>query len=410
MVMKNKILVAVIGQGYVGLPLALSCAKAGYQVSGIEVDKLRFEALLDARVEKLGVGKAEVIAAQQSGLLSFKSDYATISNCDVIVICVPTPLSETGMPDLSILEEVCVNISQHVKEGSLIINESTSHPGTLRNIIQPIFDSRKKKVKLAVAPERIDPGNSVWRLENTPRVVGGIDEESTLAARGFYGKICNSVSTVSSPEIAEFSKVYENTYRQVNIALVNQLSRVARKMGLSFIEITEAASTKPFGFSTFFPGIGVGGHCIPIDPMYLFNLSQDLGVPASIIEIAQSINQQQPSYVAKEIEEMFSDKSLRVCLVGLGYKMGSGDLRESPAVNLLSVLRSRFTSVTWIDPNVEMWNGEVSESTKTTAEVFLLANCAPALAAELQALHPNSKFIDLGGSHRNRNEGARQFF
>lgn len=407
---REKTLIGVIGQGYVGLPLALACAKSGYRVFGIEVDKFKFKALKESKVENLGLNKLEVLEVQELGLLNFRNDYESISECDIVVICVPTPLSPLGAPDLTILKEVCGNLSGRVKEGSLVINESTSHPGTLRNVIKPIFDYGRKEVRLAVAPERIDPGNGKWRLENTPRVVGGIDEESREAAMEFYRAFCNSVTSVSSPEVAEFSKIYENTYRQVNIALVNQLSHIAREMRLSFSEISEAARTKPFGFQAFNPGIGVGGHCIPVDPMYLLHVSKELGVPATIIEHAQSINQQQPSYVAKELKQMFPEKTVKVCLVGLAYKLGSGDLRESPAIELLGHLRTWFTSVTWIDQYVTEWNGEVSSEHSTNAEVFLLANCEPGLEGKLRTLHPNSKFVDLGGRVRKNNLDISNFF
>jgi len=335
--------VAIIGMGYVGLSLAREASHAGNIVLGIESNSMRVAELL---------GKVN---------FEISTDYSIVRECDIAIIAVPTPLSENREPDLSYLKRACTSLKENLKRGALVINESTSYPGTLRNLVSPLMGDQ---FEYAVAPERIDPGNEEWNIRNTPRVLSGLSERATNQALDFYEKICENITVVSTPEVAEAAKLFENTFRHVNIALVNEFSQVTDALGISSIETLNAAATKPFGFMSFLPSVGVGGHCIPVDPSYLAMAAKNVGFTPSFIELASRINSEMPFYVARKIRDIFGGviKGKKIQIAGISYKANVSDTRESPAIALLKVLRNLGAEVTWHDDLVREWNGEMSSN------------------------------------------------
>jgi UDP-N-acetyl-D-glucosamine dehydrogenase len=337
--------IAVIGQGYVGFPLAQVSANTGFKVIGYDINP-------------------EVISRLKntSSNLELTSDSELLKGCDIYVIAVPTPLNELNKPDLSYVISASEVISKYVIEGALVINESTSFPGTLRDVILPIVEKSVKGVLFAAAPERIDPENKTWNLSNTTRVVGGLTDEATTKAAFFYSSFCKEVFVVSSPEVAESSKLLENTYRQINIAFINQFAHIMDKLNIPVTEVIEAAATKPFGFMKFSPGIGVGGHCIPIDPIYLAEKAELVGAPTSIIRLANEINITAYKYTFNKISEILDNNftNKKICLVGLSYKPNTKDLRESPSILLWDLLIDSGADLSYHDNFHPTFRGQKS--------------------------------------------------
>ena len=333
--------VAIVGQGYVGSSLGMAAHSGGHEVVGIEIDPIRRKDLSD-RIEYL-----------------VTANFAAVTECAVIVIAVPTPLDKKREPDLSFIKSACQSLKAVLDSPVLIINESTSFPGTLRNVIAPILGSNHL---YASAPERIDPANEIWGIENTPRLVAGLSDEATTKAVEFYRSFCEEVIPVSSPEVAEAAKLFENTFRQVNIALVNEFAQIAGALGISTIETIKAASSKPYGFMPFMPSIGVGGHCIPVDPSYLSFAARQAGVDASFIDLANKVNALMPEYIAARIEKLLGAKlaGKKIQIAGISYKADVADTRESPALALLAKLRELGADVSWHDELVGAFNGEKS--------------------------------------------------
>jgi len=352
--------VAIIGQGYVGLTIALGAASAGHEVIGFEVNK--------ELVTQINSGVSHIEGISDSALKSFLStnsytastDASCINGCDVIVIAVPTPLTESREPDLSFVHAAVELIQNNVKTPTLVINESTSYPGTLRKEIAARINGINHLY--ASSPERVDPGNTQWGTKNTPRLIGGLTPEAVAKAKEFYSSFCDTVIEVSSPEIAEAAKIFENTFRQVNIALVNEFAQIADALGISGREVLDAAATKPYGFMEFNPGPGVGGHCIPVDPTYLAYVANEVGVPATFIKRANEVNLAMPAYVVKRVIAGAggSVKGKSVVVVGVSYKANVADTRETPAASIIDLLREAGASVTWHDPLVGSWRGESS--------------------------------------------------
>ena len=337
--------IAVIGQGYVGFPLAQVSANTGFKVIGYDINP-------------------EVISRLKntSSNLELTSDSELLKGCDIYVIAVPTPLNELNKPDLSYVISASEVVSKYVIEGALVINESTSFPGTLRDVILPIVEKSVKGVLFAAAPERIDPENKTWHLSNTTRVVGGLTDEATTKAAFFYSSFCKEVFVVSSPEVAESSKLLENTYRQINIAFINQFAHIMDKLNIPVTEVIEAAATKPFGFMKFSPGIGVGGHCIPIDPIYLAEKAELVGAPTSIIRLANEINITAHKFTFNKISEILGNDltNKKVCLVGLSYKPNTRDLRESPSILLWDLLIESGADLSYHDNFHPTFRGQQS--------------------------------------------------
>jgi UDP-N-acetyl-D-glucosamine dehydrogenase len=353
---------SVIGQGYVGLTVAMSAAENGHTVVGFDLNKSLIDDLLNGSSYVPGINENQLLSLIKAGLYSPTTNEENIQNSEVVIVAVPTPLDSMRNPDLSYLEAATKLIARNVKKSALIVNESTSYPGTLRNFIKPILDEgSNRKFLLAVAPERVDPGNLKWNIRNTPRVIAGLSDEATSEAIAFYSTFCSSIYKAPNPEVAEASKLLENSFRQVNIALVNEFSEIANLIGFSASEAVKAASTKPFGFMPFYPSIGVGGHCIPVDPNYLRYAAREFGSNTKLIELANQINLSMAKSVANRIREQFNGelKDISIQLAGIAYKPGVPDLRESPALLLMEELSKLGANVSWCDPLVSEFNNSV---------------------------------------------------
>ena len=345
--------VSIIGQGYVGLSLAVSAAKSGHEVIGFDVN--------EDLVVQLAEGKSHVEGVELGGIGNYTAttDASAINGSDVVIIAVPTPLNDERKPELKYLISACDVVANNLKNKALIINESTSFPGTLRELIAESIEKGSGLGHLyAASPERVDPGNPVWNQSNTPRLVSGLTEEATAKAAEFYSSFCANVVTVSSPEVAEAAKLFENTFRQVNIAMVNELAQISHGLDIDVREVLDAAATKPFGFMKFNPSLGVGGHCIPVDPSYLSFAAENVGIEASFIDLANEINLEMPSYVANRIAtEVGGLKGKKVLVAGLSYKANISDLRESPSLLLIDALEVLGAEVIKHDPLVAGTSG-----------------------------------------------------
>ena len=352
--------VGIIGQGYVGLTIAIGAASAGHEVVGFDVNKELVSKLNSGVSHIEGISNSQLAAYLSTGIYKASPDPAALSDCDVVVIAVPTPLTETRDPDLSFVHAAVELIQNNVKAPTLVINESTSYPGTLRKEIAGRITGITHLY--TSSPERVDPGNTEWGTKNTPRLIGGLTPEAVTKAKEFYSSFCDTVIEVSSPEVAEAAKIFENTFRQVNIALVNEFAQIADALGISGREVLDAAATKPYGFMEFTPGPGVGGHCIPVDPTYLAHVANEVGVPATFIKRANEVNLAMPAYVVKRVIAGAggSVKGKSVVLVGVSYKANVADTRETPAASIIDLLRQAGAAVTWHDPLVGSWRGEES--------------------------------------------------
>jgi UDP-N-acetyl-D-glucosamine dehydrogenase len=355
--------VSIIGQGYVGLTITVFAGEH-HNVIGFDKNKSVVDALNAGKSHIEGVesaGLAQLIAA---GKYKATTDAAEIAGSDVIVIAVPTPLTKDRKPDLSFVEAACKTIGENVKNSALIINESTSFPGTVRNLIKPLIEKYSGGIEhmYAVSPERVDPGRSDWNQKNTPRLYAGLTPAATNAVRDFYSTFCDDLVEVSSPEVAEAAKLFENTFRQVNIALVNEFAQIAHALGISVYETLDAAATKPYGFMKFMPSAGVGGHCIPVDPSYLAHTAAGLGVPATFIERANEVNLEMAKYVVDRVKAdnggSLSGKKVQV--VGVAYKPNVADVRETPAEPVIEELKQAGAVVNWSDDLVGDWMGQES--------------------------------------------------
>ncbi|MDF2739873.1 MAG: UDP-glucose 6-dehydrogenase [Actinomycetia bacterium] len=354
--------VAVVGQGYVGLSLACAAAEAGFEVTGIDVDADRADALAAGRLVVPGVEEAAFKSGVATGRLRFTADDAGLATSDVVCICVPTPVRD-HTPDLSYVEQACRDLARHLVAGRLVVLESSTYPGTTNDLVAPLLEASGQRVGrdflLAYSPERIDPGNSEFHFGNTPRIVGGTTAEATAVAALFYEQMIEKVMPLSSARAAELAKLLENTFRHVNIALVNEMAMVCHELGIDVWEVIEAAASKPFGFMAFTPGPGVGGHCIPLDPTYLaWQVRRDVGHQFRILEQAQDINAHMPGWVAARIGEALNErakplKGARVLVLGVAYKPDVGDVRESPSLRVMQALGRRGAKLAFHDPFVE---------------------------------------------------------
>jgi UDP-N-acetyl-D-glucosamine dehydrogenase len=353
--------VGIIGLGYVGLPLAVAAAESGYVVVGYDASASRVEELQQSVSGVEDITNDRLKASLGSGL-SVSSDTNSLNDCSMYVICVPTPLKD-GVPDLAAVRSASSVVGSSMTKGDMVILESTTYPGTTEEVLAPLL-ARESGLDvaldfdLAFSPERIDPGNPTYTLENTPKIVGGINSKSTERAARFYGVFVEQVHTVGSPAEAEMAKLLENTFRHVNIALVNEMAIFSRELGINLHSVIDAAATKPFGFMPFRPGPGVGGHCIPIDPSYLSWRVRRLGYNFRFVELAEEINARMPSYTVTRATDVLNDANLsvrgsRILIVGVAYKPGISDVRETPARRIMDLLVQRGAIVSWLDPHVE---------------------------------------------------------
>ncbi len=352
--------VAIIGQGYVGLTIAVGAAGAGHSVVGFDLNNDLITQLNAGHSHIEGISDADLADVIANKSYEASSDASVLGGSDVVVIAVPTPLDGQRNPDLSFVHAATDLISKHVKSPALIVNESTSYPGTLRNEIAVRIAGVDHLY--ASSPERVDPGNAQWGTKNTPRLIGGLTPAAVAKAKEFYGSFCDSIIEVSSPEVAEAAKIFENTFRQVNIALVNEFAQIADALGISGREVLDAAATKPYGFMPFSPGPGVGGHCIPVDPSYLAHVANQVGVPATFIKRANEVNLAMPAYVVKRVVagNGGSIKGKKVLVIGVSYKSNVADTRETPAAAVIDLLREQGATVDWHDDLVGSWRGETT--------------------------------------------------
>ena len=387
--------VAIIGQGYVGLTIAVGAAGAGHDVVGFDVN--------EDLVHRLNAGKSHIEGIDEIALEEFiangtykaSAKVEVLNKCDVIVIAVPTPLDEARNPDLSFVHTAADLIAMNAKSPALIVNESTSYPGTLRKEIAARITGINHLY--ASSPERVDPGNAEWDTKNTPRLIGGLTPQAVVKAKEFYATFCDTIIEVSSPEVAEAAKIFENTFRQVNIALVNEFAQIADALGISGREVLVAAATKPYGFMEFNPGPGVGGHCIPVDPSYLAHVANEVGVPATFIKRANEVNLAMPAYVVKRVVAGSggSIKGKKVVVVGVSYKSNVADTRETPAAGVIDLLREQGATVIWHDDLVGTWRGESSAPIKG-ADIAVLVTKHDGL--DLAALKGCGYVFDCTGS------------
>ena len=358
--------VAIIGQGYVGLTIA-AFASNHYQVIGFD-KSVETVARLNKGISHIeGVESGHLATAIASGKYLATTNPADISDAEIVVIAVPTPLSADRKPDLSFIDSACKTIGKELKRSALVINESTSFPGTLRDYIKPLvekYSENRFEHLYAISPERVDPGRTDWNQKNTPRLYAGLTKEASDQTRKFYSTFCDNLIEVSSPEVAEAAKLFENTFRQVNIALVNEFAEISHALGISVNETLDAANTKPYGFMRFNPSAGVGGHCIPVDPSYLAYAAAAKGIPATFIERANEVNLEMPKYVVARVlaDNGGTLKGKKVQVIGVSYKPNVADVRETPAELVIEELKLVGADVNWHDDIVGGWKGESSTS------------------------------------------------
>lgn len=351
--------VGIIGLGYVGLPLALTFIKKDFSVFGIDIDRDRLERVRKGCSYILDVSDEELKKAVETHRLQVTDDFSIIKELDAVIICVPTPLKENKEPDVSYIVSAAEKIKKYIKKGQIIVLESTTYPGTTEEIILPMLEKAGLKegedFYLAFSPERVDPSNERYKTENTPKIVGGISPESTRMAVLLYSQVIDTVIPAASCKVAEMAKLLENTFRIVNIALVNEIALMCDKLGMDVWDVIEAAKTKPYGFMPFYPGPGVGGHCIPVDPIYLSWKAKGYGFAARFIDLASEINSGMPHYVIEKIKRALNKnkkplKGSKVLLLGAAYKKDVKDLRESPALEIIELLKKEGARVSYYDP------------------------------------------------------------
>jgi UDP-N-acetyl-D-glucosamine dehydrogenase len=378
---------SVIGLGYVGLPLLVEFARAGFETVGVDVDEKKVKRINEGTSYIKDVASADLRDALESGRMSATTDFSALSGVDTVNICVPTPLRKTRDPDISYIVSAVEEIAKFLHENMLIILESTTYPGTTEEVILPMLESERFKVGenlfLGFSPERVDPGNPKFGTHNIPKVVGGITPACTEAAMALYSSTLSTIVPVSSARVAETVKLLENTFRSVNIGLVNEIALMCNKMEIDVWEVIDAAATKPFGFMPFYPGPGLGGHCIPIDPFYLSWKARLSGFEARFIELAGQINGQMPEYVVEKISTALnrSKKSVngsRILIIGISYKSDIDDIRESPALDIIRLLQRRGAEVVIHDPLVDVVHPELQELTRIelTPESLAACDCA----------------------------------
>lgn len=378
--------VSVIGQGYVGLPLAVEFARAGFTVTGVDVDLDRIDALNAGRSTTPDVDGDELTALLQDGRYLATSDFAVLQRSDVVVICVPTPLGKSKDPDISFVLAAAAQAAQHFRPAQLVILESTTYPGTTEEMLLPLFEARGAEVGvdcfLAFSPERIDPTNPSFKVRDIPKVVGGVTPACRRLASLFYRQIVATIVEVSSPKVAELAKLYENVFRNVNIALANEFALMCRRLDVSTREVIDAAATKPFGFLPFYPGPGIGGHCIPVDPNYLAWKMRLNGYEARFIHLADQINRSMPDYVVELTTQALNERrqclnGAKILALGVAYKRGVGDTRESPALEIVGRLRGKGADVAYADPYVPsiLLDGTLLKAVELTDGELAAADC-----------------------------------
>jgi UDP-N-acetyl-D-glucosamine dehydrogenase len=426
---KHAAKIGVIGLGYVGLPLAVEKGKVGFPVIGFDINEQRVKKVNDADNYIKDVKDEELTALVKKGLITATTDFSRLAECDVVIICVPTPLTITRDPDISYIEASTAEIAKNLRSGQLVTLESTTYPGTTQEVILPILEKTGFKVGkdffLAFSPERVDPGNKRFTTKNTSKVVGGVTPVCLEIAYTLYNQTIVNVVPVSSPAAAELTKVFENTYRAVNIALVNELMLLCDRMGIDIWEVVEAAGTKPFGIQTFYPGPGVGGHCIPIDPFYLTWKAREYDFHTRFIELAGEINVEVSYYVINKVIQALNgeNKSLKdakILVLGVAYKKDIDDVRESPALKIIELLRQRGANITYHDPyipviephggsNIHLECVELSDDTLEKADCVLILTDHSSLDYE-QVVSRSKLIVDTRNATKNVKQDREKIF
>ena len=370
--------VVVFGQGYVGLPLALAAVKSGFRVTGLDNNTERVFQITEGISPVEDITNDQLSTALKSGDYRVTTDPTFDSDVKVICICVPTPLDSNHKPDLTALDKAVTTAAKSLKPGMLVIVESTISPGTTRKVLLPILIKTsglsEKEFHLAYSPERIDPLNKEWNIKNTPKLVAGLTDQAAKLAQEFYAKFIDQVVICPTVEVAETAKLLENSYRLVNISFINEISMFCQKIGVDINEVVKAASTKPYGFMPFYPSVGVGGHCIPVDPIYLLNAAKSAGAGSRFIDLADEINQSMPSYFVERAKQIIDGvKSKKVLVIGLSYKPNVADIRESPVISLIEQLRKAGAEVCWHDELVKSWNGQESTPISSDFDLAIIA-------------------------------------
>ena len=370
--------IAVVGLGYIGLPLALAASNSGYRVTGIDIDQFKIDQINKGISPIEDVSDAQLIQALKNLNFISSSDFQLIQKCEVIIICVPTPLTKNRKPDLSFVQNAIKYISPNLKKDSLIILESTVAPGTTRNLLPALIEKYSKfsisDLYLAYSSERVDPLNKNWNLRNTPKIVAGLDSISREKARDFYTRFVDKVIEAESFESAELAKLLENSFRLINISFINEFSMYCLEKGIDVKEVISLASSKPYGFMPFYPSIGVGGHCIPVDPLYLVDSAREIGVPTRFLDLANQINLEMPGYFVSQAVAILKDLiGKKILVVGVSYKPNVADVRESPVEALMASLKQKSAHVFWHDDLVKEWNGEKSVALSSNFDLAIIA-------------------------------------
>lgn len=370
--------VVVFGQGYVGLPLALAAVKSGFRVTGLDNNTERVFQITEGISPVEDITNDQLSTALKSGDYRVTTDPTFDSDVKVICICVPTPLDSNHKPDLTALDKAVTTAGKSLKPGMLVIVESTISPGTTRKMLLPILIKTsglsEKEFHLAYSPERIDPLNKEWNIKNTPKLVAGLTDQAAKLAQEFYAKFIDQVVICPTVEVAETAKLLENSYRLVNISFINEISMFCQKIGVDINEVVKAASTKPYGFMPFYPSVGVGGHCIPVDPIYLSDVAKSAGAGSRFIDLADEINQSMPSYFVERAKQIIDGvKSKKILVIGLSYKPNVADVRESPVISLIEQLRKAGAEVCWHDELVKSWNGQESTPISSDFDLAIIA-------------------------------------
>jgi len=374
--LKNS--VVIVGLGYVGLPLAIAAANSGSNVIGIDLNHEKVANINSGISPVEDITDNTILDLVERGLLNAQSDFLQVEKAEVVLICVPTPLTSEYKPDLSYLESAATSISAHLSKGTLIILESTVAPGTTRDFLVPLIQKNSRidmtELDIVFSPERIDPLNQKWNLKNTPKIVSGLTLKSRQRAIEFYSKFIDNLIECETLEVAETAKLLENSFRLINISFINELSIFCQKLGIDVNAVISSASTKPYGFMPFYPSIGIGGHCIPVDPLYLANKAKEIGAPTKIIDLADRINQEMPGYFVGRAEEKIGVlKGKKVLVIGVSYKPNVADVRETPVESLIVGLKQRGAQVSWHDDLVKEWNGEKSVALSSDFDLAIIA-------------------------------------
>jgi UDP-N-acetyl-D-glucosamine dehydrogenase len=370
--------VSVIGQGYVGLPLSITLSENGFKVFGIDANEKLVATLNQGLSHIEDVDAARISNQLVTGNYQASSDYEMVSSSEVIIVCVPTPLLKNRTPDLTYLIDSITSISKYIRAKSMLIIESTVAPGTTRNIIVPmiekIFGPIAGNIDIVYSPERVDPNNSIWNIKNTPKLLSGLSTDSTKNAKEFYSAFVTNIVECSSFEVAETAKLLENTFRLVNISFINEFRAFCEKLHIDVTEVINAAATKPYGYMPFYPSIGVGGHCIPVDPIYLAQKAEEIGAPSEFIELADKINRSIPEYFVEKATEAISGLAGKfILVVGVAYKPNVADTRETPVADLIVILKQKGAKVAWHDDLVKEWNGERSTPLSNLFDLAIIA-------------------------------------